>query len=1216
MQEMLEELLLTEKQKELIVKYMKELLLTEEEIQLIMRYLVGKEGDEILAVLPAQDLSKSSIQKIGTELFRVLPVEIAEKIFQVLYAIGRNSCTVMFSFEELMRLKKEKGIYIRANQIAVFAAENIVKKYSSGLNFSYGKLYGRWNVREWIESIIQMIGRDTNVIVKALEEYRGVSIGQVFLWTIYFLLKYPDMELGKEVVLSESDQLYKTQYEDSMLACLKEELKQYMPKEKWIRKIIEEKWDRIVEGFRKPNFSKEFIKIVEKVEMRNSSFKWVSVFAFINSALSDCCRNIVAFWIEKKQHRWEVDLGLLENLDFRKDLELRGALLVQWFGLDPKRYIVLAAESVVDSYVEENLIKGWRNTLSVLFQEYKHLFSQYCEEFFAKNLGDTIWKKKLIWKEILLFHEIMKEQDKEFFEQYLQKVQLIQKERMIFWAVAEQEEKEEKEALQRYFKEEIELEKLFSMRNQLKFYRMSEFVIEDLLEEYNRLYRDKVFCHRYLVYVVLCQGYRELRFFWGNMEERVIEMFRILELERVDFAFQVEVMLQWREYQDKEEQQNFESAAKPVFLKHLKEKREETIAAFLKAEIYGRYFLLLLLEEQKDWERNKELLLEFAKDMAGQVRNKLVDILSQRIEWEKEVRELLLSKRVTEREVAVRVLEAWGKERYRKELELALEKEKNKKLKALLEEMLYLEELDLEEGEQEISKENLLKNMVRQLHKKDKKNSLQWAYQTPFPAVQRKDGELASEQYLQAILLAYSFMEKKEAATLIEELEEDSFAVYVHEVFDRWLQSGAEAKRKWVLFIMAIYGKTGVVDKYSDLIQEWIKQGRGAIASEAVKALALHPASQALLLVDNIARKVKHKQVKAAAFEALELAASQRGITKEELADQIVPDLGFQPDGKRIFDYGERKFIAFISTTFELEVFDENRKKLKNLPAPGKKDNAEKAVSAYEEWKSLKKQIKTLVSNQKLRLEQVFLSGRRWKISDWKKLFVQNAIMVPFAMELVWGIYQDGKLVQSFRYLGDGTFTTEKEDQFVIPEMGKIGLVYPIELSEEEKEAWMEQMEDYEIVQPIEQLNRVIFELSEEEKNLNSLERFGGFCMGDMQLSRKILSLGWERGAIWDAGMIFNYYREDLEIGWGVELYFSGGYVGWDSGEDVVLYDARFYRIGEELKERNGFRIEVGKGVPLIEVPQQYFSEIVRQLSLITVSCEEREENWREKRSY
>ena len=1222
-----EKLVLTGKQSDLMRKYMEELVLTEEESQLVFKYLIGEAGDEVFAELPVQDLSKSAIQGSGAEIFRVLPLETAGKVFQVLYAVGGSSCSGMFSLEELMKWKGKKGVWIEANQIAAFAADYVVREYRHYLCYSLCRL----NVREWIESVLEVIGGESGAVLKALEEYRGGVGGRIFLWTIYFLMKYPEAELGKETVLSKGDREYLTWYENCVFVYLKEVLER-----KKKRTIEKEAWDRIETAFRSPNLSKEFIKSLGKMET-DDFFSWNSALVFVNCALSDCFRNIVAFWLEEERWngdwenswRWDGNWALLEMLDFRRDLELRGGFFVEWFGVEIKQYLALAAKSVVDSYREnyvvkkkDSVVKGWRNTLSVLFQQYPEVFSQYCEEFFTQKPGRTAWEKRKIWQGVLLLYEVMEEQDLKFFRGYLQKVQSIQKEQMIVWIAEGQKDEEVKEGIRRYLEEEAGLEEVFFIRDRLEFCGMAAFVIVYMLESYHRFYEDSIFCYRYLIYAVLCQKYQELDFFWKDLGERVIRTFQMLELEGFDLDFQINMMLQWREEQEKEKRQAFESAVKPVFLEYLKAKREETITGFLNTDIYGRYFLLLLfeqlfLENKEEAERNKEVLFGLAQDMAGLVKDKLVELFSQRREWKEEIKGLLLSKRVTEREVAVRVLEAWGEE---EELKLALEKEKNKKLKALLEGILCLKDQELEGIDGEDGLETVsLQNMVQQLHKKDKKQSLQWAYQTPFSAVKRKDGELASERYLQAIFLAYSFMEScgvsEEARVLAAELEADSFAVYVCELFEKWLQSGAEAKKKWVLFVMAVYGGSGVEERYSSLIQEWIKQGRGALASEAVKALALHPSSQALFLVDDIARKVKHKQVKAAAFWALEMAALQLGITKEELADRIVPNLGFQSDGKRIFDYGGRKFTVFLSIGFELEVMEESGKKLKSLPAPGKRDDSEKAAAAYEEWKQVKKQMKTAVNSQKLRLEQVFLSGRKWEIAAWKKLFLENPLMVSFAVELIWGVYQEGRLVQSFRYMGDGTFATGEEEEFVLPETGKIGLVHPIELSKEEKTIWREQMEDYEIVQPIEQLDRVIFELSEEEEQLNSLERFGGFCMGDMQLSRKILSLGWERGTIWDAGSIFCYNREDLEVGWGVELYFSGGYVGWDSGEEVTLYDARFYRIGENREDEYGYgKVGIGKGAFLTEVPRRYFSEIVRQLSLVTASCGEREENWREKR--
>ena len=96
-------------------------------------------------------------------------------------------------------------------------------------------------------------------------------------------------------------------------------------------------------------------------------------------------------------------------------------------------------------------------------------------------------------------------------------------------------------------------------------------------------------------------------------------------------------------------------------------------------------------------------------------------------------------------------------------------------------------------------------------------------------------------------------------------------------------------------------------------INEWPKIARGAIAAEAVKALALNGSQTALLTVDGISRKFKFKQVKSAAGEALEYAAKELGISKEELSDKIVPDLGFDAEAKRTFNYGERNFVVYLT---------------------------------------------------------------------------------------------------------------------------------------------------------------------------------------------------------------------------------------------------------------------------------------------------------------
>ncbi|BCJ94278.1 hypothetical protein acsn021_18470 [Anaerocolumna cellulosilytica] len=648
----------------------------------------------------------------------------------------------------------------------------------------------------------------------------------------------------------------------------------------------------------------------------------------------------------------------------------------------------------------------------------------------------------------------------------------------------------------------------------------------------------------------------------------------------------------------------------PLFLDYLTKKQEEMLTAFFQAGAIGRYMGVRTLSVKA--EQYKESLLLYFGDNSKLVRDALVRLVVKNESWEEDVLKKLESKKAADRETALQILKKWNKE-YVAVITKSLEKEKSKKLADMMKAMLSIEESN------EVAEVLSEQDYIKEIHKGGKKRSLQWAYDTPFCEVHKTDGSLVGEEYMQAILLSYSGMMNvgvnKEVLLLTNSLNKEELAFYVNELFDKWLESGAEAKKKWVLYAAAIHGGTDIVNKLNLHINEWPKHSRGAIAAEAVKALALNDSPTALLIVDGISRKFKFKQIKTAASEALTFAAEQLGITNEELADRIVPDLGFNEKLQRIFDYGDRKFTVYITPSLAIEIFDENEKKIKNLPAPGKKDDTIKASAALEEYKQMKKQMKTTVNNQKLRLEAALSVERKWDITSWKGLFVKNPIMHQFAIGLIWGIYEAGVLKDTFRYMEDGSFNTEVEEEYELQEAGVIGLVHPIELSEDSLARWEEQLADYEIVQPIEQLKRKIYPITEAEKDKKYLERFGGRILNGLSLSGKLFDMGWYRGSVQDAGGFYTFYREDIALDLGVELHFSGSFVGYDSGEDITMYEARFYKAGT-IKRGSYIYDEVKDeaAIPLSSVPARYFSEIVYQLEKATASSKEINENWRDKR--
>lgn len=633
--------------------------------------------------------------------------------------------------------------------------------------------------------------------------------------------------------------------------------------------------------------------------------------------------------------------------------------------------------------------------------------------------------------------------------------------------------------------------------------------------------------------------------------------------------------------------------------------------------IYLLYLGKMFDKDVEKQDETKKIIFSMCSDRSILVRDRATEVISKHKEYEKDVLELLASKKMAVREVGVDVLNVWGiNDNYREILEKAVEKEKSVKLANKINELLCKETTNLNHtivSTGIITAESIVKNM----HKGGKVRKIGWLYEKPFSPVHFTNGSVAEDRYLQAILICFANMENlglnSEVNILTENLDKTELGNFAMEVYSKWINKGAEAKKRWVLYFVSICGNQNMIDILLAQIKDWSEKSRGAIAADAVMAIALNGSSYALMAVDNMAHKFKHKQVKNAAINALENAAKEMGITSEELGDKIVPNLGFDENMERIFDYGTRKFKVYINPSLELEVYDENDKKLKNMPAPAKKDIEDIAKASNSEFKQMKKQLKNVISIQKSRLETALMANRKWKVADWENLFVKNPIMHNFAIGLIWCSFDDnGNIQQTFRYMEDGSFNTAEEDEYILPDDCKIGLAHPVELDEETISSWKEQLDDYEIVQPIQQLERKVYKVNDDELGKIDLMRFNNRNVNGLTLLGRMSKFGWQKGSVQDAGCFSTFFREDITkritrsdnfvklFGNAVELHFSGMYVA-GGDEYVTIENIRFYNPGN-VKHGSYVYDEVDKkkAIKLENVPPRYFSEVIAQLEEIT----------------
>ena len=643
----------------------------------------------------------------------------------------------------------------------------------------------------------------------------------------------------------------------------------------------------------------------------------------------------------------------------------------------------------------------------------------------------------------------------------------------------------------------------------------------------------------------------------------------------------------------------------------------ELCIAAKSGSVFARYVAISALDELTNVDscaaEAKAGVLDCAGDSSKQIQELLLVILPAHKDWLPDFEKLLKSKKAAERLMAVGVGRRLG-DALRPALEEALAAEKSAKVADAIRTALG-QAAAAAPGE---SAPETPDELAARVLKGGKKRKIQWILESPLPTLHLKDGTEAGEDRPAALMVAYCDLGRigrsETAAEMAKDVNEADLSSLAHEVYEKWLTEGAQSKTKWVLPFAAVFGGPSMTPKLTRAIHDWPQHSRGAIACDAVTALALSPDPAALLTVDAISRKFKFRQVKAAAGQALENAAKELGITVEELADRIVPDLGFAADGKRVFDYGQRSFTVRLTPTLELEITNDAGKTVKNLPAPGKTDDEEKAGAAYDEFKLMKKQIKTTVTAQRARLEAALSALRCWSADAWRALFVENPIMHQFAMSLIWGVYEGGSLKTTFRYMEDGSFNTVDEEEYQLPDSAQIGLVHPIELDSETLDGWKQQLEDYEIVQSVPQLDRPVYRLEPGTEQARSLARFGGKMLNGLSLSGKLQGLGWYRGSVQDAGVYSTFYREDVTLNMGVELNFSGSYVG-DENDIVTVYEAVFYRSGTVTRGSYCYDTPKDENIfALKDIPPRYYSEIVYQLEQATASSTETNPEWKVKR--
>jgi hypothetical protein len=326
---------------------------------------------------------------------------------------------------------------------------------------------------------------------------------------------------------------------------------------------------------------------------------------------------------------------------------------------------------------------------------------------------------------------------------------------------------------------------------------------------------------------------------------------------------------------------------------------------------------------------------------------------------------------------------------------------------------------------------------------------------------------------------------------------------------------------------------------------------RLAQSKALVEVLAWSPHPQAIQVLLSLANRFRTKAVRQAAEEHVRALAEREGWTIDELADRTIPDAGFErpadeqgrPVGSAAalaLDFGPRQFTATLDDDLQPVITNEEGKKLKNLPAPGKDDDAEKAKAAKKAFTDAKKTVKDVLRRQAERLYEALCTQRAWRFEDWRRYLADHPVVGRLCVRVAWAAFTGDKLSGCFRPLEDGSLTNEKDEEVNFEPDTVVRLAHTCNTPAETAAAWLKHFEDYDVEPLFPQFGRTTYTLPEEKKKETDVKDFEGHQVTTFRLRGKATKLGYVRGEAEDGGWFHVYRKPFASLGLQAVVEFTG----------------------------------------------------------------------------
>lgn len=296
------------------------------------------------------------------------------------------------------------------------------------------------------------------------------------------------------------------------------------------------------------------------------------------------------------------------------------------------------------------------------------------------------------------------------------------------------------------------------------------------------------------------------------------------------------------------------------------------------------------------------------------------------------------------------------------------------------------------------------------------------------------------------------------------------------------------ASFRGIVWLASLVNSREVIRKLGELVHRCYGKvpGRGPrcilIGNAAIWALGQIPGPDALGQLAMLRVKVKFIPAQKAIEKALNAAAARAGLPREEIEELGVPTYGLSEVGVRREELGET--IVELSAHdgdvplryFKKDAGGNKGKEVKSVPASVKKDFA----SELKELKAAAKDVGSMLSAQRDRIDSMFLDDRSWPIAAWRERYLDHPVVGVVARRLIWNVTDGSR--RTGVMLGPEGLVGFDGKACDFSERAIVRLWHPVEAPTEETLAWRRFVEDRKIRQPFKQAHREVYLLTDAER--------------------------------------------------------------------------------------------------------------------------------------